>query len=577
MRALLLRRGLAVVKQFATVGMAVAVVLMACAQAQAPAGQRGAADEAPRAVAVKRVAAAILGDAPALVQELNAFGQRGMDVLEELLLVGLTLEDNRGLLRPQLAEAVPTVENGLWEVQPDGRMRTTWRTKPGVRWHDGAPFTSADLLFAAQVGMDRDVPEFGDAAFGLVASVEAPDPQTITVVWRQPYIEADRMFGTRSFAGPMPRHILDRVYSENKGAFTQQPYWNEEFVGTGSFKLRQFVAGSHVVLEAYDGFVHGRPKIDVLEIRFFADPTAIVASLLGGGVELTLGKTLSVEQALEVRDQWREGRMEHGPSNAISVYPQMLTPNPVVIGSVQFRRALLHAINRQELADTLLFGLSSVAFSFMFPGQAQYREIEARLPRYEYDPRRATQMLDALGHTRAADSFYRDGRGQQLSVEIRSSTTDINQKAMFAIADAWQRVGVKVDPVVYSRQAGQSNEYLFTFPGFYLQRYTSDVSGLKNLHSSRTPLPENNFRSGNTARYMNTELDANLDRYFSTIPSQERIQVLGQILFHVADQLPHLGLFFDAEPTVMHSRLTNISARWPSSTQAWNAHEWDAK
>ena len=121
------------------------------------------------------------------------------------------------------------------------------------------------------------------------------------------------------------------------------------------------------------------------------------------------------------------------------------------------------------------------------------------------------------------------------------------------------------------------NEYLFTFPAFYLQRYTSDVSGLKNLHSSRTPLPENNFRSGNTARYMNPDLDALLDRYFVTIPKAERLQVLGQILFHIADQLPQLSLFYDAEPTVMSNRLVNIGARWPSATQAWNAHEWDVK
>jgi peptide/nickel transport system substrate-binding protein len=213
----------------------------------------------------------------------------------------------------------------------------------------------------------------------------------------------------------------------------------------------------------------------------------------------------------------------------------------------------------------------------MFPNQPAYRDIEARLPRYDYDPRRTAQLVEGLGYTKGPDGFYRDAAGQPLSVELRSSTTDINQKAIFAIADSWNRLGVRTEPLVYSRQAGQNNEYLFTFPAFYLQRYTSDVGGLKNLHSTRTPLPENNFRSGNTARYVNTELDTLLDRYFVTIPSAERIQVLGQILHHVADQLPQLSLFYDAEPTLMTSKLVNVSARWPSSSQAWNAHEWDLK
>jgi len=126
-----------------------------------------------------------------------------------------------------------------------------------------------------------------------------------------------------------------------------------------------------------------------------------------------------------------------------------------------------------------------------------------------------------------------------------------------------------------SPQAAQNNEYVFTYPGFILQRYTSDIGGLRNIHSSRTPLPANNFRSGNVSRYMNPELDALLDRYFSTIPVGQRTEILGQVLIHIADQLTQMGLFFDAEPTVLSSRLLNVAARWPSSTQAWNAHLWD--
>jgi hypothetical protein len=53
--------------------------------------------------------------------------------------------------------------------------------------------------------------------------------------------------------------------------------------------------------------------------------------------------------------------------------------------------------------------------------------------------------------------------------------------------------------------------------------------------------------------------------------------VLGQILYHVADQLPQLSLFYDAEPTVYSSRLQNITARWPTTTQSWNAYAWDTR
>jgi peptide/nickel transport system substrate-binding protein len=553
-----------------------AAVLVACAPTRPSTPTDGSAPAA--SAAPKRISAAIMADPPAVFQELTGFGQRGTDALQELVVSGLSSQDNFGVLRPQLAEAVPSVDNGLWRVLPDGRMEMTWRIRDGARWHDGMPFTSQDLLFATQVGQDRELPEFGNAAYALVDSIEAPDPRTISVSWKSPYIEADLMFGTRQYATPLPRHLLEKPFIENKVGFTQLPYWNEAFVGTGPYRVREFVRGSHLLLDANDDFALGRPKIDTIELKFIPDPTTVAANILAGTVELTLGKTLSVEQAVEVGAQWRDGKLDFTPSNAISIYSQFMDANPPIVTNLQFRRALLHAIDRQELADTLLAGYSSVAHSSLFPNQPLYQEIEARLPRYEHDPRRAMQLIEGLGYVRRTDGFFaREAGGELLSVELRTYTVDINQKATLSVADAWQRTGVKVDTLVMSPQAAQNNEYVFTYPAFLLQRYTSDLSGLRNLYGSRAPRPENNFRSGNVSRYMNPAFDALLDRYFGTIPMGERTQILGEIILHVADQLTQMGLVYDAEPTMIGNRIANVGARWPSSTQAWNAHLWDAR
>ena len=200
-------------RQVHLVGFVLVTLLVGCGPS--PREDASVPSEPQRPATVKWVNAAILGDAPALVQKLTGFGQRGTDVVEELVLAGLTSDDNRGLLRPQLAEAVPSVDNGLWQVSPDGRMQTTWRIRPNARWHDGTPLTAEDLVFAARVGMDKEVPEFGDAAFGFVERVETPDPFTVTVSWRQPYVEADRMFGTRTYASPMPKHLIESAYRES--------------------------------------------------------------------------------------------------------------------------------------------------------------------------------------------------------------------------------------------------------------------------------------------------------------------------------------------------------------------------
>src|SRR5581483_3281848 len=285
-----------------------------------------------------------------------------------------------------LAEAVPTIENGLWKLLPDGRMDTTFTIRDGAKWHDGAPVTADDLVFAAQVGQDPETPEFGDTGFGFVESVEATGPRTVTVHWKRPYIDADTMFATRTFATPLPKHLLEGAYQQNPATFTQLPYFGDGFVGTGPYRLKDFQRDVSLTAEAFDGYVLGRPHIDLIEVKFVADPTTIVAKLLSGDVELTLGKTLSVEEALDVRGQWHEGHVDMAPANAISIYPQFMNASPAVVTDVRFRRALLRAIDRQQLMETLLGGISSVAESFLFPDQPQYAEIEARLPRYPYDP-----------------------------------------------------------------------------------------------------------------------------------------------------------------------------------------------
>jgi hypothetical protein len=90
-------------------------------------------------------------------------------------------------------------------------------------------------------------------------------------------------------------------------------------------------------------------------------------------------------------------------------------------------------------------------------------------------------------------------------------------------------------------------------------------------------LPDNNYIGNNQARYMNREFDSLLDRYYVTIPMSERINVVGQLIHTISDELIVLPLFYGAEPVVIGSRLLNVAARSSSATQAWNAHEWDLR
>src|SRR5437867_3721560 len=256
-----------------------AVLLAGCATAPAPqAGGSGAESAGPARSGPKRIVVAITGHPHTLYNKLNTNNAiRGIDALEKLVTAGLAVENDQNTLSPQLAEAVPSLETGGWQLFPDGRMETTWHLRPGTRWHDGTPLTVDDLLFTVQVARDRELPVFGHIGVLALDDVEALDPQTIRVRWKQPYIDADRMFGmgTSTFAQPLPKHLLEAAYLENKAGFTDLPYWTTGFVSSGPFRVKDWVSGSHLVLEAFDDYVLGRPKLDEIQVRFILDANTL--------------------------------------------------------------------------------------------------------------------------------------------------------------------------------------------------------------------------------------------------------------------------------------------------------------
>jgi peptide/nickel transport system substrate-binding protein len=300
----------------------------------------------------------------------------------------------------------------------------------------------------------------------------------------------------------LPRELLERPYREDKPSFIQLAYWSREFIGTGPYRLQEWATGSHVTLAANERYPLGRPRIDEIQVRFIPDQNTLIANVLSSAVQITIGRNVSLDQALQLRSQWTEGRVEVGNRGWSMLFPQFLNPDPPIVTNLQFRRALVHAIDRQQLVDTLMGGLVPVADSFINPNTAVYREIEPNIVRYPFDPTRGIRMLEDLGYSRGADGLLRESSAQALAVELRTVSVDLHVKTTLAVADAWQRIGITVDPVVIPPARQGDLEYRAGFPAFQIFGGQTDLGLLPRLHSSRTPLPETRYVGTNYSRFM---------------------------------------------------------------------------
>lgn len=564
-----IKRGL---KAASLVVLAATVVAGCTSPARPSTSEPNRSERPPAPTAPKRLTIAFQGDVTILSGHARTGRQAGGN-LENFLNSPLVVSDDQGRLRPLLAQSVPSIENGQWKAFPDGRMEVAWRVRPGIKWHDGMPFSNSDVVFSALVERDKEVPRASrNVALDAVESVESIDSQTVVVRWNRPFIDADRVF-----TSPLPRHLLQGAYQTDKAKLPDQPYWLTDFVGTGPFRLREVARSSHLIFDANAEYVLGRPRLNVVEVKMLQDPQAVMANFLYGAVDVTLETSgLSTDQGFEMRSQWREGKVDMGPSDWIALFPQLLNPTPAILTQLPFRRALLHALDRQQMVDTLLQGTTTVAHSFLNANQTQYSAIEARLIRYEFDPRKAAQMIETLGYSRGPDGIFRDGSGQRLSLEARTPPSKNYPAALLSVADYWQRVGIEVEPVVIPAQRTGDLEYRATFPGFELTGPPSDLGGIGQLHSSKARVPENNFVGSNYSRYINADFDALIDRYFVTLPQPERLQVVEQIVRHIAENVIAMGMWYDVIPILIANRARGvIPPTAPRTGMTWNVHEWD--
>ena len=563
----------------AILGVAVLASTMGCAPSSRVDSSPGSAPSGPaETVGPKRIVAAIRGVPPSFAgqeTQRTSGNYPGLDALMELVHASLVHADEQGTFRPQLAEAVPTLENGLWRLLPDGRMTTTLTIKPGARWHDGAPVTTDDLLLAARVEQDAELGIPRARVWDFVESIEPQDARRVVVRWNGPYIEADAMFSFQ-YAIPLPAHLLEAAYAENRLSFLALPFWASDFVGAGPYRLQD----SHVIVRRNDDYLLGRPKIDEIEVRFVQDPNTVLANLLARAADITLGRSLiPLEQAEMVSGQRGDMQVATAFRSWYPLHAQFIDTNPPIVADARFRRALLHAIDRQNMADIFIGPKTTVAHSYVGPDTPGYDVIEPSIVKYAYDPRQAVQMIEALGYTRGADGFFVDRSNQRLGVEVRTTIrAELQPKIVAAVVDYWRQAGVDAEQVNIPPQRQNDREYRATFPAFEMPGGNNDLSpeDIMRLHSSATPLPENRFTvQGNYSRLRSPELDSYIEQYITTIPRIERLQALARIAHFESDLLPSMGLFYQVDTALFADRLQGITANGRRATQAWNAEQWD--
>ncbi len=444
---------------------------------------------------------------------------------------GLVTFDAAFRPQPQLATG--------WTVAPD-HLSLTLTLRPGVKWHDGKPFTSADVAYSL-LEVWKKLHGRGRSTFANVVAVDTPDPLTAVLRFSEPVPYIVSALGAAE-SQVIPQHLY-------RGTDVLTNPANLAPVGTGPFRFVAWERGQHVTLARNpDYWDKGRPGLDRIVYRIFADANAASAALETGEVHLVTSTQIPLN---DIR------RLAKSPGTRVYKRPSGFTAGVAVFEfnldrpafrDPRVRQAFAHAIDKKFILDNVWYGFGSVAESPIPREMGDFSNPD--VPLYPFDLKKAAALLDAAG-------FAPDAAGIRLKITHDAAPTgDMLARSAGYIRDSLARIGVQM-------QLRSSD-----FAGFLKRVYTDRDFDTLQYAASAGPDPaigtqrfywSKNFQPGvafsNGAHYHDAEVDRLLEQAQIEPDPKRRKALYDTFQAIVQRDLPRIPLIAAAVVTIASGRV----------------------
>jgi peptide/nickel transport system substrate-binding protein len=429
---------------------------------------------------------------------------------------------------------VPQLATG-WEIAVDGRT-ITLKLRPGVTWHDGQPFTAADVAFSV-MEVWKKYHSRGRATFASVVAAEAPDP--LTVIWR---LSAPAPFILNGLASSeaqvLPKHLYEGT------DILANPH-NVAPIGTGPFRFVRWERGNHVLLERYPAYWdQPKPYLDQVIYRFIPDAGGRAAALEAGDVLLVPESAVpgaDIERLLKLPQLTSETRGYDYGSN-VAFFEFNLDRKP--LDDVRVRRA----IDRQFIIDSIWFGYGDPTTGPIPRSFAAF--YSADVPLYAYDRKTAEALLDEAGLARNAS-----GTRFALTHDYMPYGEPYQRTGDY-VRDALGRVGIKV--TVRNQDYATFVKRVYTDRDFDTTNFTATVGpdpamGVQRFYWSKNFQPGVAFSNG--SHYANPQVDALLEAAQVELDPEKRHDQYARFQALAQADLPELPLLAPRRITFANRRV----------------------
>ena len=447
-------------------------------------------------------------------------------------------------LDPYTEEPIPWLATEA-SASSDARNWTV-TLRDGVTWQDGEEFTAEDVAFTYDYYKEGPSNRYSHHAseVPVVESAEALDPSTVEFTCADPCPTLDLI--TLADLPILPEHIWENV--DDPQTYTELP------VGTGPYRLTEYVEDQSYRFEANEDYFLGPPAVQEIDMPIVPDPSSMFLALESGQVDTV---TRNVPPELEERLGEAEN-VELVEGDRFSSLFYIFNAERPPLDQQEFRRALDLAIDRQALVDTVLLGSGRVGSpSFMHPDSVWYEPQEA-----SFDPEQARTLLDGAGISDSDGDGIRESDGEPVSLSVIVSANDPQQlRTAELITQQLGEIGVELeaeslDPGTLSQRQNARDFELSSF------------QGVPHLIGDPTQMIES---LNSLLNYSNPEYERLESEWFEATTVEQQSEVLAEIQALFAEDPPAFTLYY---PDTRYAYNSSAYDGWLAAEGHGIHHKW---
>ncbi|WP_453959297.1 ABC transporter substrate-binding protein [Amorphus suaedae] len=428
------------------------------------------------------------------------------------------------------------------------------KIRPGVTWHDGKPLTVDDVVFSAEQYWK---PIVAGAALKYFTGAKVTGEDEVTLSFSQPTPEFF-MKSILSSVLVVPKHVYEGSEMATNPA-------NNAPIGTGPFKFKEWVRGSHIELaKNEDYWDEGKPYLDALVLRYWRDAASRAAAMEAGELQIGVFNPIPAPDIDRLVDTGNfvastEGYLAAEWASTI----EFNSRNPIV-SDVKVREAVLHAIDKELIGDVVYFGRAKAGTSFVSSVNKKFYDPE--LTQYDFDPEKAKELLDEAGYPE------KDG-GKRFTVRLLAAGWfEENGKIGQFVKQALEDVGIGVELSVPDRAT--------SIKGIYTD-YDYDIA-LSNYAAPLELVPKQTqyvttdgivkgaaFRNANG--YSNPELDKVVEQLAAEIDDAKRVELAHQFQQILAKDLPITVVVEIQSTTVANKEVKGYEGKADVMADSWSS------